>query len=98
MATYYSPRLGLLIDARPNGPRVQFVGGVYQTDDKKEQKFIESNRGFNLWIFKVKEDPAPEVGEEAPKAKGGMKKKVDDEAPVEGFDLDSLLPAVEEGE
>lgn len=56
---FRSPKLGLIINAEPNGPRVEFVNGEYSTDDPKVVSFLRKHRGYGLWIF---EDAAPVSG------------------------------------
>lgn len=95
MAVYHSPRLGLVINAEPEGPRIQFVNGRYQTSDKKEQAVIEGSSGYGLHIFKEEEPVSPPAKKEKPesgkKGKKGKKKSEGDPIDPE-FDLDSLIP------
>lgn len=49
--TYRSPKLGLVINAEPEVKRIEFVNGEFKTDDPKQQEYLESHRGFGLWIF-----------------------------------------------
>src|SRR5690625_368739 len=100
MAVYHSPRLGLVINAQPEGPRVQFVDGRYETKDKKEQALIEGSRGFGIHIFKEETATEPEPKqdkktEEKPKKNKGKKDKKDEDAPDPECDNDALLPDVE---
>src|SRR5690625_3670195 len=87
MAVYHSPRLGLVINAQPEGPRVQFVDGRYETKDKKEQALIEGSRGFGIHIFKEESAPEPEPEQakkpaEKPKKTKGKKDKRSEERRV----------------
>ena len=60
---FHSPRLGLVINAQPDGPRVEFVNGEFTTDDPKVATFLRGHSGYGLWIF--------EASEELPKQEDG---------------------------
>ena len=53
---FHSPRLGLVINAQPDGPRVEFVNGEFTTDDPKVVSFLRGHSGYGLWIFEASEE------------------------------------------
>jgi len=72
---FHSPRLGLVINAQPDGPRVEFVNGEFTTDDPKVAAFLRGHSGYGLWIFEASEEP---VAAEKPVARKGKKSEAVD--------------------
>lgn len=68
--TYHSPHRGLIINAEPKVPRIEFVEGVFTTSDPRQMALLEKRQtGFGRYVFLEKvtgqvEEEEAEVEEE----------------------------------
>jgi len=49
--TFYSPHRHLIINAEPKVPRIEFVNGLFATEDPKQIELLRKHPGYGRYIF-----------------------------------------------
>lgn len=63
MARFHSPHRNLTIDATPKVPKIRFVNGRFDTEDKDQIELLRKHEGYGRFIFELEQ---PKQAQEAP--------------------------------